>query len=294
MPFVALYKAKLKASNKRPAGNAYQTADKARASFRNAYKAGISDFATPEKMAEIVDAMRGSDVAVLSSVLSPDDPGFAEMQARLAAQYTQILAESGHQEMQRADLLSRFDIDNDHSQAWIADQSERLTEQFGKGAGKVIQSVISNGMLDGVPPLEMARQLKPQLGLTQRDSDAVDRRYQSSLDAGVPRGRALAMREAYAEDLLSQRAERVARTETIAAEAAGQQSAWKQAMGDGLLSSDSQKVWIATSVGACGICAELDGQVVGINEPFITSDGVELDHPPAHPNCRCSVGMAVD
>lgn len=72
------------------------------------------------------------------------------------------------------------------------------------------------------------------------------------------------------------RAETIARTETAFADTNGNKALYEAS---GLVES---KQWI---VGAdcCDICAELDGEVVGLDEKF--SDG--SDCPPGHPNCRC-------
>ena len=35
----------------------------------------------------------------------------------------------------------------------------------------------------------------------------------------------------------------------------------------------------------------MDGQEVGLSEPFLTGEGEEVMYPPAHPNCRCSIGL---
>lgn len=52
-----------------------------------------------------------------------------------------------------------------------------------------------------------------------------------------------------------------------------------------------QKEWIATmDERTCPWCRALDGKKVGLSETF-ESDGMALDHPPRHPNCRCSVIM---
>lgn len=89
------------------------------------------------------------------------------------------------------------------------------------------------------------------------------------------------------------RAELIARTETMAASNEGQQEAWSQAVDDGLLTGNEKQEWITTPDDRlCPICAPLDGEQVGLNEYFDV-DGEQLDGPPAHPNCRCTVGLVV-
>jgi SPP1 gp7 family putative phage head morphogenesis protein len=78
----------------------------------------------------------------------------------------------------------------------------------------------------------------------------------------------------------SDRAMTIARTETAFADTNGNMELYSAS---GVVDT---KEWI---VGAecCPDCAEIDGQIVGLDEKFIGPDGEELDCPPAHPNCRC-------
>jgi hypothetical protein len=49
-----------------------------------------------------------------------------------------------------------------------------------------------------------------------------------------------------------------------------------------------KRKWMAGG-GACPhVCIPMDGQIVGVNEPFITPLGDEVMYGGAHPNCRCS------
>ena len=87
------------------------------------------------------------------------------------------------------------------------------------------------------------------------------------------------------------RAEKIARTETIRAANKGQQEAWDQAAEAGLLTGKEKQVWIATPDDkTCPICEGLDGTEAAMGEEF---EGEEdsYDGPPAHPNCRCTIGL---
>jgi hypothetical protein len=71
----------------------------------------------------------------------------------------------------------------------------------------------------------------------------------------------------------------------------GQLDAWDQAQEAGLLTGDEKKEWITTPDDRiCPICDDMDGEQVGLDEEFDV-DGDSLDGPPAHPNCRCTVGL---
>lgn len=89
------------------------------------------------------------------------------------------------------------------------------------------------------------------------------------------------------------RAEVIARTETMRASNEGQTQAWDQALDEGLLTGTEQKEWITTPDDRlCPVCEPLDGVTVALDDRFDV-DGDEIDSPPAHPNCRCTIGLSV-
>lgn len=89
------------------------------------------------------------------------------------------------------------------------------------------------------------------------------------------------------------RAEVIARTEVQRASNQGQLEAWDQATEEGLLTGTETKEWIVTPDDRlCPICEPLDGKNVGLNENFDV-DGDSIDGPPAHPNCRCTLGLSL-
>lgn len=89
------------------------------------------------------------------------------------------------------------------------------------------------------------------------------------------------------------RADKIAHTETMRAANEGVLEAWQQATESGLLEGTEKKEWITTPDDRlCPICEPLDGQTVGLNEQFDVEGG-DLDGPPAHPNCRCTLGLSL-
>jgi SPP1 gp7 family putative phage head morphogenesis protein len=84
------------------------------------------------------------------------------------------------------------------------------------------------------------------------------------------------------------RAELIARTETMRAASEGQRLAWAQAREDGLIGEDRKRAWITTGDdNVCDECDAMDGETVGLDEEY--SDG--SDGPPKHPQCRCTEGI---
>jgi SPP1 gp7 family putative phage head morphogenesis protein len=75
----------------------------------------------------------------------------------------------------------------------------------------------------------------------------------------------------------SARAETIARTETAAADVAGNIIGWQES---GVVDG---KEWIVADAGECDLCQAYAGTIVPLDEEFEEGD------PPLHPNCRCDV-----
>lgn len=90
-----------------------------------------------------------------------------------------------------------------------------------------------------------------------------------------------------------ERAQLIAETETMAASNAGVQEAWDQAVEEGLLTGNELQVWIVTPDEVlCPICEGLDGETAPLDGQFVF-EGESYDAPPAHPRCRCTVGLQI-
>lgn len=91
------------------------------------------------------------------------------------------------------------------------------------------------------------------------------------------------------------RAETIARTETMTASNQGQTAAWDQAIEEGFLTGRETKEWIVTPDDRlCPLCEPMDGQNVPMSDNFVqpeTND--QVDAPPLHPRCRCTVGLTL-
>lgn len=83
------------------------------------------------------------------------------------------------------------------------------------------------------------------------------------------------------------RAETIAHHEVMSAASAGQRLAWDQAVEEGWLTGDEQRAWIATPIGACPICENLDGTTAPLDGEY---EG-DIIGPPAHVGCRCTEGI---
>lgn len=152
-----------------------------------------------------------------------------------------------------------------------------------------VRGYIVAAIQEGIPPARAARNVAALVGLTWQAIGRVVR-YEKMLNAeGVEPETAARLVQAMTDRLLQQRGLLIARTETIAAETLGQQARWREAVNLGYLdpTTDGQE-WLARlDRRTCALCRHLDHSVVPFGEPF---PGGYLG-PPAHPACRCSLGL---
>jgi len=116
-------------------------------------------------------------------------------------------------------------------------------------------------------------------------------RLRTILEAGMEAGRGIPelmhdVREAF--DFMNRyRAEIISRTETSRASNQAAIEAYEQS---GVV---EQKQWL-TAPDCCDICAELDNEIVPLDDTFFDDDYGDGTAPPRHPNCRCAVAAYVE
>lgn len=161
----------------------------------------------------------------------------------------------------------------------------RVTE-IGKETRKAIQNLVERGFNERTDPIQLARELEDIVGLTTPAANAVAN-YRDSLEGiETDSNRIDALVGKYADRKLRERGELISRTEVMSALNAGTNLAWKQAVEDGELPEEVVKVWIVTKDELlCPICGPMDGVEVSIDDDF------PEEGPPAHPNCRCTIGL---
>lgn len=140
---------------------------------------------------------------------------------------------------------------------------------------------------------ELARAIRPMVGLDYRQAIANENFYKSLIDSGVKPKKALEMSIKYSARQNRHRAMRIARTELIFSYNQGSYYGTKQAQEQGLL-GEVQKVWCtAADERVCEICGPLEGVSIAMDDDFdfktkLIEPGIKRV-PPAHPHCRCTV-----
>jgi hypothetical protein len=134
-------------------------------------------------------------------------------------------------------------------------------------------------------PFQLSKLIRPHIGLTERFSQTVSRRYGALIDSGVSAEQALAEAEKYATFLHKVRGMMIGRQELAMAYGEGQWQALVDAQNAGTITDRVVKTWAtADDERTCDECAGMDGEQQDLNVEF--SNGVM--HNPAHICCRCS------
>jgi hypothetical protein len=176
---------------------------------------------------------------------------------------------------------------NPYSIKWMKKRALRLLKtNLASDQRKVVGKILSDAFEKGIRPTSVLNEIRKNIGLDARSFGAVERLRQTYTQAQLPPSVQEPLLNKYRDKLLDARAERLARTETIAAEAAGRTQAWQITQDEGALPKKVERVWVSNIHGikTCDLCQGLDGQTAGLDEEF--EDGIA--DPPAHPSCRCT------
>jgi len=172
-----------------------------------------------------------------------------------------------------------------------------LVVQVSAETRAAIRQVIVDAIAQGIPPYEAAKLIVGTLqgtgqqgvaGLTVRQAKAVANFRRQLINVGVPVVKVDGKVSRYAKKLLRMRARNIARTESMSAINRGVKEAWRQnkkALGyRGLVEE-----WIVTPDDRlCPVCLPLDGVQANDEGNF-----ADYSNPPAHPQCRCTMGLVV-
>lgn len=189
---------------------------------------------------------------------------------------------------------------------WVTAHGAELVTQMTVDGKEAISTMIRYTSEGNLTVDELARAIRPTVGLTKPQAEANIRYYErikaNLMEANPNMKEATATaraREAslrYAARQHRERAQMIAETELAYAYNKGADDAIKQAVGDGLLPA-MQAVWsTAADELVCSTCGALDGVAVDLGGSFPLPDGV-VDRrsvtakqvPPAHPRCRCAL-----
>lgn len=180
---------------------------------------------------------------------------------------------------------------NPRAVLWAQGYTETLVKDLGDQSREALRATITTGFTQDLPPREIARELRNVIGLTPRQAASTQKyreRLQEEGVSGIER-----KVERYADRQIRNRAEMIARTESIHAVSEAQRLTYEAAYEDGLLPRETGRQWLTAGEGVCPECDPMHEQRVGIDEQFVTGSGKFVNSPPVHVGCRCVVHLAV-
>lgn len=212
----------------------------------------------------------------------------------------QVVAIAGQAEVDRLGLSLAFDLDNPRALQHAREYIPELVREVTDSTREAIRDRMAAGFEEGRTARQIGRQIRDVVGLTSRQAAAVGSLRTTLEERGLPAAQVDRQVERMHQRQIRQRALLISRTETIRAFNTGQQAAWEQSASEGHIDAAAAKrFWISskpvTQGGrTCEVCdaiAAHNSQGVGLSEPFRLPTGGTIDMPPAHPACRCSVGV---
>ena len=162
---------------------------------------------------------------------------------------------------------------------------------------EAVQGIVTRTFNNGLPLAQQIAEIAEVVGLTGQQALSLSHFRDGLREAGEKPQRITALVEQKAKALRRQRAEVIARSESMQAIHVGQFERTAQSIRENLLdASRVKRFWIiAADERLCPICAAIPGSNsdgVGQNELFVTAVGA-LPYPPAHPLCRCTISLKV-
>ena len=261
-------------------------APKAREAFLLAVAATVENV----DEAALAAALRKKDYEAAFRAIPWDDVG-SERLAELMPSAMRSVAERAGLASARVLARAGFAMDFDFVNPRMVDAARTATAELVTAVGDetkaAIRSIMGRSFSEGIPPRDAGRLIRPLIGLTERDANAVANMWSRMTEDGEDEGKVDRVVGRYADRLLARRAETISRTETIRAAQIGQEETWLQAAEQGLIDADrATRVWLAAeSPRTCPICEFLDGQERKFDEPFVGEGGEEYGGPPdPHPD----------
>ncbi len=179
-----------------------------------------------------------------------------------------------------------FDPTSDAIRRWTADHTAEFVTNVTTTQIEGLRAVVQRAaVLEDMSVDELARAIRPMIGLTKPQAKANMRYYETLLNNGVSQTKAKDLTMRYAARQHRYRGYNIARTELADAYNQGAYETAKQAQAAGYLGKATATWCTAADERVCPTCGRLEGKTVDLDEGFNLANGRKL--PPAHPGCRC-------
>lgn len=186
----------------------------------------------------------------------------------------------------------KFDPMGDAVRSWTATHSAEFVTNVTMAQIEGLRAVVRRAaVLEDMSVDELARAIRPMVGLTKPQAAANLNYYEKLRANGVSPKRAHDLSLRYAGRQHRLRGYTIARTELATAYNTGAYEGTKQAQAAGYL-GETVKVWCtADDERTCSTCSALEGKRVAMDEDFGGASPTWSTHltAPAHPSCRCTI-----
>jgi hypothetical protein len=187
----------------------------------------------------------------------------------------------------------QFDFDSTITRvkAWMDNSGGKLIVDLTSAQMGSVRALLQHQIaLEVTSPYVLAQRIRPIVGLTVRETNAVTK-FMAALSAeGVPANVITNQVAAYTKFLHKNRAQRIARTELSNGYNFGQMDSVKQAAAEDWLPGVPEKEWMAGGANPCEKCLENEAAgPIALEATFPSGH----EHPTAHPQCECAVGYRV-
>lgn len=186
---------------------------------------------------------------------------------------------------------------------WISERGAEFVTRCTQEQKEAIVALLEKKMRESHTVDELARLIRPCIGLTEPDAKA-NARYYDNIVATMRkehprmkiesiRKKALDASQKYAEKQHRARAFTIAQTESAFAYNRGADEGIRQAQGEGYLGTMVKRWSTSGDDSVCDICNALEGTEVDMDSDFDFKGKVLFagQHmlPPAHPRCACAI-----
>lgn len=283
-------------------------ADNLGVDMANSYEATVLAHAERIDEAALVGAITSGLVEVAIAAADPDGLSVAlwgprygaspfEAQdgelLRLLAQALQGGAEIAAEQLVAAGLAIVFDTANPYAMAWADAHAAELVRQVSAGQRDVIRAIIENGIEARETPIDIARQVRAVVGLTDRQAATVASYRRGLISEGASPAEVERLTSSFAGKVLRNRAENIGRTETLSAANNGQRLLWEHGVREGVLGPAQEREWLTAEDDRVEEdCRSMDHRKAIIGQPFSSPWG-QIQSPPGHPRCRCCTVLVV-
>lgn len=187
-----------------------------------------------------------------------------------------------------------FDPFAEGVEKWCEERAASFVVEVSETQMLGIRAVVQRAaVLEDMSVDQLARAIRPMVGLYQEQCTANLNYYTSLINHGISEKKALDLSIKYAAKQHRYRGYNIARTELAFAYNRGAYEGTKQAQAKGYM-GEVVKIWAtADDERVCAICGGLEGKRVAMDDDFgfktkLTDPGIKR-MPPAHPSCRCAV-----